>query len=497
MTRKSNKSSKFNSMKYVPCRYFLMGQCEKGNNCEYAHDTDKPVHILENGPPICAFYLKGHCIYGEECKFRHLSKNQVKTEENNKSSSSTINTNTAVGLEPHIKSFNPLEDKNTSINANASNELKINPFQIKRSKVPNSFADAVGNSNLNSKNSNSSISNTLADSNSTKLNINAAVFVPSFTLPSTSYIVDALPSSSLPVKFDDFCPEHVDSGYCSFQNDPNNECPYTKHGTQCPICTLYLIDQNNEKCNHLNFCNKKYEKEILENCKIQDSEKLICSICLDIVWDKPNSTLTRFGILENCDHIFCLACIREWRKSKQAEISAIRGCPTCRKHSYFIIPSKYFIKDTQEKEELIKNYKSALSNTNCKHFKKGKGDCPFGTSCFYKHMNEDGTLQDRSVQDWKSARFNQNGERVLLDSNHPLHDMLRQHLETLDITANSIFLGEDRDDYNNLLSELMANLDFETFQDDFFLSSGSENDYYSDPQLDSWIEHGDNWTNFL
>merc|ERR1712157_93610 len=56
----------------------------------------------------------------------------------------------------------------------------------------------------------------------------------------------------------------------------------------------------------------------------------------------------------------------------------------------------------------------------------GKGECPFGISCFYKHQYEDGTLQDRSLG---SLRYNMNGQLIDLQPSHPLFEMLRHELE--------------------------------------------------------------------
>ena len=40
--------------------------------------------------------------------------------------------------------------------------------------------------------------------------------------------------------------------------------------------------------------------------------------------------MSRFGILPNCNHCFCLSCIRKWRQAKQFEHKIIRACPECR-----------------------------------------------------------------------------------------------------------------------------------------------------------------------
>jgi hypothetical protein len=50
----------------------------------------------------------------------------------------------------------------------------------------------------------------------------------------------------------------------------------------------------------------------------------------------------------------------------------------------------------EEKEQIVEGYKKQLGLRHCKHFDRGRGKCPFGISCFYRHEYLDGRLQDRS-----------------------------------------------------------------------------------------------------
>jgi len=449
--------SHFNPNKFIPCRYFLQGQCKLGSKCEYSHTTDKPVHILKDGPPICAFYLKGDCRYGNDCKFRHLTKKQLKqSEEQNLQSSSQ--------LPPRRKILN----KNQNV-TQLSNSSKLSKIEF--SVPPSSFANAVNRNNPNNKEQSK-------NAQDTNLNFKAEEFVPSWK--KSNNIINN--SSSI----DNFCPTHVETGKCELYDQKC--CPFKIHGSQCPICTLYLINDDKEaKCQHFKNCSQENEEEILENCKIQDSEKQVCKICLDIVWEKPNSSERRFGVLENCDHIFCLACIREWRKTKISDRSAVRGCPECRQESNFIIPSNYVVKG-QDKTKLITDYKKALSSRHCMHFKRGKASCPFGTSCFYKHEYEDGTLQDRTDDGWKSKRWDINGERIFANRDGILDEIIRDHIE---------FMNEEFPldlDNEELLADLMAQLDFEIEMDNFTAETASDYEDYEDDQI--W-DHGEDWVRFL
>ncbi|OAX81528.1 hypothetical protein ACJ72_04136 [Emergomyces africanus] len=72
-----------------------------------------------------------------------------------------------------------------------------------------------------------------------------------------------------------------------------------------------------------------------------------CGICME--------TPTIFGLLVNCDHVFCLDCIRSWRSSvgtsaedmissAHSSISrkTTKTCPLCRTKSEYVVPSPVF-----------------------------------------------------------------------------------------------------------------------------------------------------------
>jgi len=122
----------------------------------------------------------------------------------------------------------------------------------------------------------------------------------------------------------------------------------------------------------------------------KQSRDLQCGICLK----RPVQEGARFGLLSHCSHVFCLECIREWRNtaytSQAASRSVIRSCPMCRNESHFVIPCDRMVSDPARKEALVARYKEQLSTIPCKYFNKGQGECPFGSSCFYAHLDERG-----------------------------------------------------------------------------------------------------------
>lgn len=79
-----------------------------------------------------------------------------------------------------------------------------------------------------------------------------------------------------------------------------------------------------------------------------------CCICLE----KVLANGRQFGVLDHCDHTFCLKCIRGWRSTydKRAGKHHYRTCPICRKNSFLVIPSEYLVKSGPEKDELVEDY---------------------------------------------------------------------------------------------------------------------------------------------
>jgi hypothetical protein len=94
--------------------------------------------------------------------------------------------------------------------------------------------------------------------------------------------------------------------------------------------------------------------------------------------------------------------------------SALRSCPLCRQPTHFVVPALTWPENDDEKQEVVAAYKARLANTDCTHFAKGTGRCPFGTSCFYRHSYADGTLERRDLPpDLKRAADADGALRVL------------------------------------------------------------------------------------
>ncbi len=133
--------------------------------------------------------------------------------------------------------------------------------------------------------------------------------------------------------------------------------------------------------------------------------ELECGICMT----SPAQKHQAYGVLNKCSCVFCLSCIRNWRREKGQRKDTTRSCPLCRTLSYYIVPSfvTFAISSSSpggEEElrlEIVRRLREAKENTLlryleeqkrkvCKYFAKD-GFCQFGSSCQFKHLGEDGT----------------------------------------------------------------------------------------------------------
>ena len=130
-------------------------------------------------------------------------------------------------------------------------------------------------------------------------------------------------------------------------------------------------------------------------------------MCLETVMEKPRIGDRRFGLLSDCDHAFCLRCIRDWRdggvaREHDTQTSTVlehaRRCPVCREQSHFITPSQYWPAEKAEKLKIMEAYRGKMKRIPCRNFDFGGGHCPFGSSCFYRHAYADGTEESNEVR---------------------------------------------------------------------------------------------------
>ncbi|KAL9988914.1 hypothetical protein ACROYT_G003409 [Oculina patagonica] len=351
--------------KQILCRYYMHGVCREGENCQYSHD------LKEKPSMICKYYLQGSCSYGSSCRFHHVKPPSGRTR-------------TSSGPKPI-----PLLPEN-------DDKSKMVTLTKQKMKHPRSWADAPefvpgkAYQGLSS-----------SDKETESADLDAGT---------QSYSAAAQTG----VEFvDDLTDEEASQVLCPFAAAVG-ECPYIEtcgylHGLECEYCGNKCLHPFNtsQQEEHRQKCIESHEKDMEHSFAVQRSEGVTCGICLEVVKTKANPSEQRFGILTDCNHAFCLACIRQWRNTSHSNKNkVVRMCPLCRVPSAFVTPSDVWVEDPTEKKKLIEGYKSALKEKPCRYFAQGKGTCPFGSSCFYKHAYPDGRVEEVKLRHCDTSEGN-------------------------------------------------------------------------------------------
>ncbi|KYO36506.1 E3 ubiquitin-protein ligase makorin-1 isoform X1 [Alligator mississippiensis] len=342
--------------KQVTCRYFMHGVCKEGNNCRYSHDLSTSQSAM-----VCRYYQRGCCAYGDRCRYEHTK--PLKREE-------------VTTVTPAAKTY-----------PSASSDL---------TSLPEILEASTGETEIEN-------TNLAAAGVGAEDWVNAVEFVPG-----QPYCGRAAPSCTetplqgmvIEEEYEkqqanvemkkQLCP-YAAVGECRY----GENCVYI-HGDVCDMCGLQVLHPVDaaQRSQHIKSCIEAHEKDMELSFAVQRSKDMVCGICMEVVYEKANPSERRFGILSNCNHTYCLKCIRKWRSAKQFESKIIKSCPECRITSNFVIPSEYWVEEKEEKQKLIQKYKEAMSNKPCRYFDEGRGSCPFGGNCFYKHAYPDGRREE-------------------------------------------------------------------------------------------------------
>ncbi|XP_072237489.1 E3 ubiquitin-protein ligase makorin-2 [Leuresthes tenuis] len=328
------------STKQVTCRYFLHGVCREGSRCLFSHDP-------ANSKPstICKFYQRGACAYGERCRYDHIKPSSRGPSEDLAGEGRAIR--------GEAKRTLVLRDRALA----ADGAFRVppdspGPMVPAAAAAPHTYVDAIR----------------------TGLDASAQEQEP-------HPVGGAYPDIPL------LCP-YAAAGHCYYEDG----CPYL-HGDLCDVCGLQVLHPHDpeQRKAHEKMCMLAFEADMEKAFAAQLSQDKVCSICMELVVQKQNPSDRRFGILSSCCHIFCLACIRQWRCTRNFSNEIIKSCPQCRVISEFVIPSVYWVEDQDDKDQLIELFKSGVSKKACKYFDQGRGSCPFGGKCLYLHAFPDGT----------------------------------------------------------------------------------------------------------
>lgn len=222
------------------------------------------------------------------------------------------------------------------------------------------------------------------------------------------------------------------------------------HGDVCDLCSRPVLHPLNVQFRkeHSQQCVKEYEARMKEQLLTFRSAEKQCGICFEPVMAKKGDR--RFAILPDCNHCFCLVCIKIWRKSAGFGKAIRKSCPECRVVSHYVCPSTFWVETKQDKADVLQKYKSSVAQVDCKYYSKTER-CPFWNKCFYKHCKSDGTPVDVGPPRRQQSFARLRRRELMMDA---LYDMIMNDdsdnmSEDLDHDYDYEFdLEEDSDDEN-------------------------------------------------
>ncbi|KAJ3053459.1 hypothetical protein HK097_004210 [Rhizophlyctis rosea] len=379
----------------VPCKFFRMGTCQKGNRCPFSHDTSNTAEL------VCTFYLRGNCKYGAACALPHS-----KPADSKPSSYVPPRLAPTAPVSEHISRGGSTYADYSNAILSRNNSGQDLPNLEELSLFENPYAAPSTSSQYGYRTDQPWPSDIppefdISDPESSDDDDGTVFYPPPPSVTSYSaaartnageqaqsgVVVErtSSPGSSRAGDKAILCPFAL-NGNCKY----GDRCRYT-HGLQCPSCGKWCLHPdaaNEEHEAHLRACIDQQDEFEQENVLAQDSESMECVVCLERVLGKQDA---RFGLL-SCDHCVCLNCIRTWRTNEGMDTA--KRCPICREVTHLIIPSAVWTTNPSEKERISQEYRSKLANIDCKHYNFGEGSCPFGTSCHYKHVDREGNSQE-------------------------------------------------------------------------------------------------------
>ncbi|KFP11475.1 E3 ubiquitin-protein ligase makorin-1, partial [Egretta garzetta] len=404
-------------------RYFMHGVCKEGDNCRYSHDLSTSQSAM-----VCRYYQRGCCAYGDRCRYEHtkpLKEEEMTDEDPDAKIYPSVSSDFALLPETFEEIIAEIEDENADL-----------------------VAAGVGAEDW----------------------VNAVEFVPGQpycgrAAPSCTeaplqemVIEEEYEKQEVDVEIKkELCP-YAAVGECRY----GENCVYI-HGDVCDMCGLQVLHPIDaaQRSQHIKSCIEAHEKDMELSFAVQRSKDMVCGICMEVVYEKANPSERRFGILSNCSHTYCLKCIRKWRSAKQFESKIIKSCPECRITSNFVIPSEYWVEEKEEKQKLIQKYKEAMSNKPCRYFDEGRGSCPFGGNCFYKHAYPDGRREEpqrpkaqRRNRFWEFIEERENGDPFETDEDEVVTFELGEMLLMLLAAGGDDELTDSEDEWDLFHDEL-------------------------------------------
>ncbi|XP_069797720.1 E3 ubiquitin-protein ligase makorin-2-like isoform X2 [Narcine bancroftii] len=359
--------------KRIPCRNLIHGSCKWGHRCYYSHDLS-----MQKSSRICRFYLNGLCFYGDQCRYQHIQPTVGWSAGSRRGSEPALQLRRTRELP---QTFHDMESRHHTGEYNPGNRRSSAPT-VQRTAAgfaqPSQPIDCTVQSVAElapcRRGSEPAVSNSTNSRNTECFGVRLEEGIEEDNedeTPSRSLEEWQLGAEFVPWQFE------------ACDDSPTSQAAGSSHCMcQKPNSEVDNIPQNELK-NSLTS-QSFMKKNLSQKQAFEISKDIICGICMDKVYEKTPAKDQCFAILPDCNHAFCVTCIKKWRCSKGFTNNITKACPECRVVSSYYIPHRYWVVDEQ-KQELIDKFKAEKRKIRCKFFLQSNGKCPFKSECIYLH----------------------------------------------------------------------------------------------------------------
>ncbi|XP_041050758.1 makorin, ring finger protein, 4 [Carcharodon carcharias] len=361
--------------KRILCRNFVCGVCKWGHSCYYSHD----LSMLKSSQ-ICKHYLNGFCFYGNRCRYQHIRPTAGWLSESRRGSEPAVQLKAGESPQGYysVKSSDPTGRNCAQNRCSSAPAIHQGPGKF----VQHSHAAECTAHSTTEKGASGRRGSEPAVSSFTCLGRNTRYFGMQLEEDVEEDKENEMPQSTdrwtLPAEF-------------KSQPFQEHDCASTSH-TAGPFHCMPSCDNSipqTEKPKNRSSTPSVTQGKLTKDPAFEMSKDITCGICMEKVYEKTPARDRCFAILPDCNHAFCVTCIKKWRDSKGFTNNVIKACPECRVVASYFIPYKYWVVDEQ-KQKLIEKFKAEKRKIHCKFFLRSNGRCPFKSECIYLHEFPEG-----------------------------------------------------------------------------------------------------------
>ncbi|XP_067863470.1 makorin, ring finger protein, 4 [Heptranchias perlo] len=374
----------------ILCRNFVHGACKWGLSCYYSHDLS-----MQKSSQICRHYLNGFCFYGEHCRYQHTRQTGGWSSESRRGSEPALQLREGESSQ----SYHGVESSSRTGGNRRSSAPAIQRmpggFSQHSHAVECSVHSTTAKATWGRRGSEPAVSSfTHLGRNTERFGMQLEEEVEEDKeneTPSKCSERWGLAAEFVPQQFQEHDYAPTSPAVCPFHCMSREGCSCVKGISQTDLEKDSSASQSVTK------------QKWTENLAFEMSKDIICGICMDKVYEKTPAKDRCFAILPDCNHAFCVTCIKKWRHSKGFTSKIIKACPECRVVSSYYIPHKYWVVDEQ-KQMLIDKFKAEKKKIRCKFFLRSNGRCPFKSECIYLHEFPEGYRPTRHQSRNRSNR---------------------------------------------------------------------------------------------